>query len=99
MSNSFEIFAEHRFWSRNIGLHLFDRQNGTYAADLKWEPYENGTITSPFLAINPHEAQSLMDQLWKCGLRPTEGAGSAGALAATERHLSDLQRLVFKDYK
>jgi hypothetical protein len=52
------------------------------------------------------DAQSLMDELWQCGLRPTEGAGIAGALAATQAHLqsvhqmsqshiSDLQKLVF----
>lgn len=39
-------------------------------------------------------AQRLMDELWKCGLRPKEGTGSAGAMAATERHLADLQKLV-----
>jgi hypothetical protein len=41
------------------------------------------------------EMQELMDALWRCGLRPTEGVGSVGALAATERHLKDMQRLVF----
>lgn len=42
------------------------------------------------------QAQTLMDELWNCGLRPTEGTGSAGALKATERHLDDMRRLVFK---
>jgi hypothetical protein len=37
-----------------------------------------------------------MDELWRVGLRPTEGSGSAGSLAATERHLSDMQRIAFK---
>lgn len=32
-----------------------------------------------------------MDELWTCGLRPSEGTGSAGSLAATERHLKDMQ--------
>ena len=44
-------------------------------------------------------AQELIDGLWQCGIRPTQGAGSAGALAATERHLADLQRLVFEKEK
>jgi hypothetical protein len=34
-----------------------------------------------------------MDELWRVGLRPTEGTGSAGSLAATERHLKDMQRI------
>jgi hypothetical protein len=37
----------------------------------------------------------LMDQLWQCGLRPTEGTGSAGSLAATERHLKDMREIAF----
>ena len=36
-----------------------------------------------------------MDELWNCGIRPAEGAGSAGQMAATERHLQDLQRVAF----
>jgi hypothetical protein len=41
-------------------------------------------------------AQELMDGLWQCGLRPSEGTGSAGALKATENHLKDMQTIVFK---
>lgn len=44
------------------------------------------------------DAQSLMDQLWNCGVRPTEGTGSAGSLAATKNHLEDMRRIVFKEY-
>jgi len=51
---------------------------------------------SPMLSLTQQSAQQLMDELWQTGLRPTEGTGSAGALAATERHLSDMRALVFK---
>lgn len=50
----------------------------------------------PMLRLNPTEAQALIDSLWDCGLRPSEGSGSAGALAATQRHLDDMRRLVFE---
>jgi hypothetical protein len=50
----------------------------------------------PTLCIDMTAAQVLMDDLWRAGLRPTEGSGSAGSLAATERHLKDLQKLVFE---
>ena len=33
----------------------------------------------------------LMDSLWDCGLRPTKGAGSAEAMAATQEHLKSLK--------
>jgi hypothetical protein len=52
-------------------------------------------ISTPTLTMERTEAQVLMDSLWDCGIRPTEGAGSAGAMAATERHLADMRKLVF----
>jgi len=48
------------------------------------------------LSISLEAAQTLMDDLWACGVRPTEGKGSAGALSATERHLEDMRILVFE---
>jgi hypothetical protein len=36
-----------------------------------------------------------MDALWSIGTRPTEGTGSAGAMAATVKHLEDMRKLVF----
>jgi hypothetical protein len=50
----------------------------------------------PSFSLTRERAQQLMDDLWTCGLRPSEGTGSAGALAAVERHLADMQRLVFE---
>jgi hypothetical protein len=50
----------------------------------------------PTLSLKPETAQQLMDELWNCGLRPTEGTGSAGAMAATQAHLQDMRTLVFK---
>lgn len=41
-------------------------------------------------------AQQLMNDLWRCGMRPTEGKGSAGQLTAVQYHLEDMRRLVFE---
>ena len=38
-----------------------------------------------------------MGDLWNAGYRPTEGAGSAGSLRATEKHLNDMRKIVSKD--
>lgn len=57
---------------------------------------EFGVWRPPTLSMRMEDAQQLIDELWQVGLRPTEGSGSAGALAATQRHLKDLQHLVFK---
>jgi len=56
-----------------------------------------GMATPPLLTLAQADAQEFMDELWNAGLRPTEGSGSAGSLAATERHLQDMRALVFKD--
>ena len=50
-------------------------------------------ITEPTMSFNFDEAQLLMDELWRCDLRLSEGTASAGSLAATERHLKDMQTI------
>jgi hypothetical protein len=59
-------------------------------------PEIDGLEREPTFSLSPEEAQTLMDDLWQCGLRPTEGTGSAGSLKATERHLEDMRTLVFR---
>jgi len=40
-------------------------------------------------------AQVLMDDLWECGIRPSEGQGSAGQLKAVQDHLTDMRKITF----
>lgn len=54
---------------------------------------EGEALGEPTFALRHDEAQAMMDELWRVGLRPTEGTGSAGSLAATERHLKDMQTI------
>jgi len=60
---------------------------------------ERNNILQPFLEVEMHEAQKLMDDLWDCGLRPSEGTGSAGAMAATQEHLQDMKTIAFHALK
>lgn len=62
-------------------------------------PADEGVWHPPALRMQQEDAQQLIDALWDAGLRPTEGSGSAGALAATQRHLEDMRSLVFKQPK
>lgn len=55
-----------------------------------------GEFAEPFVRIDRSEAQELMDSLWQCGIRPTEGTGSAGSLAATQKHLEDMRTIAFR---
>ena len=56
----------------------------------------NDIISQPTFSLYIEQAQLLMDDLWMAGLRPTEGTGSAGSLAATQKHLEDMRTLVFQ---
>ena len=60
---------------------------------------DEGAIVDPFMVMPLETAQLLMDELWNCGLRPSEGTGSAGSLAATERHLKDMKTIAFHALK
>jgi hypothetical protein len=93
------IRARRRDWEAGISLLVAARRGPQISlGKLLWEPApEPGRPIEPTLHIDDHDAQSLMDQLWDCGLRPSEGSGSAGALAATQRHLDDFRRLIFDD--
>jgi hypothetical protein len=71
-------------------------QDGRYAAGAPpvMRTLEIGeAVWEPTARLSMHAAQQLIDELWACGLRPSEGSGSAGSLAATERHLKDMQAI------
>ena len=58
------------------------------------EKKEAERVDPTFLLTND-QAQTLMDDLWNCGIRPTEGTGSAGSLKATQDHLKDMRQIAF----
>ncbi len=45
--------------------------------------------------LRAEDAQALMDSLWDCGVRPTQGSGSAGSFEAQRPHLEDVRQLLF----
>ena len=59
-------------------------------------PISQGEEIPRALVLRNEEAQALMDDLWNSGIRPTEGAGTAGAMRAAERHIADLRAVAFK---
>ncbi len=73
------------------GARMAMTANGPVAIDPK-----NPMAIDEAIEFDEMTAQGLVDQLWACGLRPTEGSGSAGSLAATEKHLQDMRALVRK---
>jgi hypothetical protein len=95
---NFNVHAENNFYANAIAIHIYERlQNGDISllSGLQFTTHHEGDFVEPKEAIQlPREtAQQLMDALWQCGLRPSEGTGSAGSLKATENHLKDMQDL------
>lgn len=93
------ITATREPWERTISLRFGVLVDGNWniAQPLAMERAPStGAYVMPFLTLQPEVAQALMDELWQCGLRPTEGTGSAGSLAATERHLADMRRIAME---
>lgn len=92
----FLISARLEMWSKGINLNFGHRNpSGTLsvAKPLVFVEQQEGEHIEPCLQLEIKEAQKLMDELWNCGLRPSEGTGSAGSLAATERHLKDMRAI------
>lgn len=67
-----------------------------FKAIIEWVPKEEGALVEPFTSLTNSEAQELIDTLWRAGMRPTEGKGSAGQLTATVKHLEDMRVLSTK---
>ncbi len=88
-------------WGADVEIVLADKREKGYAyvTDLiiTYDENNHGRVIDPTFKLSYEDAQQLMDDLWQCGLRPSEGTGSAGALAATQEHLDDMRKLVF-DY-
>lgn len=88
--------ARRDFYSDRISLLIGERNaDGELSAaahPIVMQAVEPGSYCdTPAMSLDAIEAQGLMDELWRAGLRPTEGVGSAGSLAATERHLADMR--------
>ena len=94
-----KLIAELRHFNRVVAVTAACEQpDGRFkvAEPVTWRVVEEGEANvKPMISLHNGEAQLLMDELWRCGLRPSEGAGSAGSLAATERHLKDMQAIAF----
>lgn len=94
-----EFMARREDWQNGISVYMRKCTFNVHTAFAEpvvmrvVEPDE--FMPAPMLRLSIHEAQQLIDELWQCGLRPTEGTGSAGSLAATQAHLKDMRAIAF----
>lgn len=93
------IRAQRELWNDTIAIHFAHKKQapGVFcvAEPLTFKEHPDGAFVEPTMRLPTVDAQRLMDELWDCGLRPSEGTGSAGSLKATEKHLADMQRIAF----
>lgn len=95
-----ELRAEKRIYNKTIEFFLIDRDSMAIGTEVIMEKREEGCyVPNPTFSLGESNTQLLMDELWNCGFRPSEGSGSAGAFAAQGSHLKDMQRLVFEKEK
>ena len=92
---TFQVRAHSAPW--NDGVEFLARDGVRIGRPIEMDiPVNEAISCEPTFSLPMEGAQVLMDDLWHAGLRPTEGSGSAGSLAATQRHLEDMRTLVFK---
>lgn len=72
-----KAFAED--WYGGIKFMLYSEADGVryLAKEPELEELKPNTLAEPSFRLENSEAQVLMDELWRIGIRPTEGRGSA----------------------
>lgn len=83
-------------WHMAIELSIFSDDRKTRVKEIVLEERDQNFEHAPSFSLDLDQAQTLMDDLWHSGIRPTNGSGSAGAMRAVERHLEDMRTLVFQ---
>lgn len=87
-------------WSKAVEIALVEPRGGgnfLCANRIEMEQRQEGEMLTPAFTLDAKAVQQLMDDLWRCGYRPSEGEGSAGQLASVKYHLEDMRKLVFKE--
>lgn len=79
---------------------VLDHKHGKYAVamplTMKTPTEEDqGAYLHPTMSLTKESAVRLMDAMWEVGIRPSNGEGNAGELAATKHHLDDMRKIVF----
>jgi hypothetical protein len=102
LERGIEVFCQRNPIWQKVGIWIiqrdFSRENaprvvGKIADWIEVDPVKE---TPESFVLSYSAAQNLMDELWREGFRPTEGTGSAGALAAVQKHLEDMRKIAFR---
>lgn len=90
-------------WRRRLDIRLGMRISEHHIAIAQpltfVEEKDEAQEIAPFLSLGPDDWQTLMDEMWRAGIRPTSGAGTQSEAGAMERHLADMRKLAFHALK
>ncbi|MBT9571087.1 MAG: hypothetical protein IV106_08260 [Pseudomonas umsongensis] len=96
------ITADRHPWNMFIELRAgIQNEQGAFVVvqPVVMEPIGEAEITEPFMRLKPADAQQLLDELWRCGIRPSQEQGSVGQAAAMQKHLDDMRTIAFHALK
>lgn len=85
-------------WANKVGFGYHVSNPGgriSVATDVVFTELAEGVRGGPFLEVEAHEAQQLLDELWAAGIRPSQEFGSTGQIGAVQRHLDDMRAIAF----
>lgn len=99
MFSKWEFYFSRNFGGDHIEMYGSVKEGDriSYAKNVLMETKgeRDYSLIDPFLRLSYDDCQTMMDALWDVGIRPSNGSGSAGQLAATEKHLDDMRNLTF----
>ena len=91
--------SDDRLWRDALGLHLREERGEQFAV-ADFSTVTMRTIERGSLAPREHgfdlsetDAQQIMDELWRAGVRPRNGSGALAHVEAINAHLQDMRKL------
>jgi hypothetical protein len=102
MNGTMRITADRHPWNLFIELRAgVETSKGGFAVaqPVLMVDLPDGEIADPFMKLMPADAQQLLDELWRIGIRPSQEQGSTGQSAAMQKHLDDMRTIAFHTLK
>lgn len=78
---------------------LVPNPKGTDFLKKKFNRHQSYLVNEPTFMLEGNMAQSLMDSMWKIGVRPNSGRRYEEEMALVKNHLDDMRTLVFEHPK
>ena len=92
-------FIEHN-WFKGVDLEIFAVSSGIagesgpgkkYLEAVSVNTVSDDEAIKPCMTLQKEDLQSLMDELWRNGIRPSNGECSVGEIGAIREHLKDMK--------